>query len=289
MPVTITARALPSGPWDPAGRSLHRLVDAYGCTLDVLPSSGTAFPHRHSGYELLIVHERPVLLRIGDWFDVLRPGDALLFPAGSLHASRPLLGSYLRTLIHFLPDFAGRHELLERPYAEPQRFHLRPAQSAPIGLATERLRTTALTEGERRRALIHLLDALATAQPVRDESLHPAVRDALACLRVNPDERLTLKALARACCVSEGYLCQLFRSAFGCPPQRLRQFIAIDRVCRQLPTGEQNVAELAAAAGFATRRGLQRAFLRVTGRTIEAYQGELRSRLATGGLTQPTA
>lgn len=270
---------------DPVGLMLHRHVLHTGIAVDVVRSLGTRTPHRHKCLEIVFVHAGTTIWSVGGLLHVLVPGDVVVFNAESIHSSRPLHGQYVRTGIHFLPDLVPPNLLNRLPGSHdppwvvsvPARdarlvyrklYHLRRlSQDAPRDKKTQRLLTSVL----------NVLSGQALAQG-RGESLdRELLRSVVRYMAENLASEESLKELAQRFYVSEGHLCHLFRKEFGCSPKRLWQIMKIEQVCASPDIATCSVDELARRTGFATRRGFERAFLRVKGSTVSEYRALLAS------------
>ena len=120
-------------------------------------------------------------------------------------------------------------------------------------------------------AILQELIRLSQEGPREDETTR-LVREIVSYMMNNLHRDESLKDLARRFYISEGHLCHLFRTRFGCSPKRLWQFMKIERICSSLGLIHHNVDSLAQQFGFQTRRGFERAFRRVTGMPVSAYR-----------------
>lgn len=272
-------------PLDPPGRELHKAVHLRGYTVDTVCSPGTKRPHAHASLEMMFVHSGASLWRVGAWRRVLVPGDVLVFDARSVHASRPVGGHYVRTTLHFTASFADRSIADKLPLNErvPWFVSLSGPAMRRITAALRALRQRFESQMERRAREPLLADIVgevydAFALP-KQPALHPVVREVIEYMTEHPERSESLSELASRFYVSEGHLCHLFRTHFGCSPLRLWQLIKIEGVCYSLLFNDKPVTELAQEVGFASRRGFQRAFRRVTGMTVETYRSGLAGEL----------
>ena len=266
---------------DPSGRTLHKLVDRTGYTVDIVASPGTGMPHRHQGVELVFVHGGLAVWWVGDVFHVLFPGDALVFEAGEYHASRPVHGSYLRTTIHVIPDAFDLSALYRLALdGKPARRVQLSEEAAPrvfrsICSLKERMSGNK-GDSQARSDIARIVTEVgeAAARP-SDRPVHPVLQEALQYMIEHVESEETVEELAARLYVSKGHLHHLFRASLGCSPVQMWHVTKMERTCRSLLAGGRSVAELAAEAGFATRRGFQRAFKRVTGVSVETYKRRL--------------
>lgn len=268
-------------PLDPPGRELHKSVHVRGYTVDTVRSPGTRLPHSHASLEMVFVHSGASVCRVGAWRKVLVPGDVLVFDARAVHASRPVGGHYVRTTLHFTAECADRSlaEKLPLNEREPWFVSLSGPASRKVRTSLRALRRCfegAEESGAHEPLLAEIVGEVYDAFSLpKQPALHPVVREVLAYITEHPQQNESLSELAARFYVSEGHLCHLFRSHFGCSPLRLRQLLNIEGVCYSLVFNDRPVTELAHEAGFASRRGFQRAFRRVTGMTVETYRSGL--------------
>lgn len=264
---------------DPAPGFHHQRVEKAGFTVDIVMSPGTRLPHRHAGIEVVVVHRGVSVWWIGDWLGVLMPGDALLFDASNYHGSRPIAGSYVRTTIHWMPDaIDGR--LFDRIKGEldaPWRISLPDQAVASLFDASCRLRACQLTGSrgmgrERLQEVIGCLVEAGSAPSPASGIEHPVLRDVLQFMIERPDSEAQLSEVARSVFVSEGHLHHLFQKHLGASPGKVWRTIKVERACAEIIRRDRSVGDLARLAGFSSRRGIQRAFKRVTGTTVEDFR-----------------
>lgn len=272
-------------PLDPPGRELHKSVHLRGYTVDTVCSPGTKRPHAHASLEMMFVHSGASVWRVGTWRRVLVPGDVLVFDARAVHASRPVGGQYVRTTLHFMAGSADRSVAEKLPLNErvPWFVSLSGPAIRRVTAALRALRQRFEAPARSRSEGSLLADIVgevydAFALP-KQPALHPVVREVIEYMTDHPERSESLSELAARFFVSEGHLCHLFRSHFGCSPLRLWQLIKIEGVCYSLLFKDKPVTELAQEVGFASRRGFQRAFRRVTGMTVETYRSGLAQEL----------
>ncbi len=266
---------------DPSGRILHKQVHETGYTVDIVSSPGTRMPHRHRGLELVFVHGGLAVWWVGDEFQILVPGDVLVFEAEEYHSSRPVNGSYLRTTIHVIPDafdLAAAYRITLNGKVA-QRVRLPEAAAPRVFRSICSLRESKGRAGERARVqsdIARIVSEIeeAAARP-RESALHPVLQETLQYMIDRVDSEETIEDLALRFYVSKGHLHHLFRTYLGCSPVQMWQVIKMERTCHRLLGGERSVAELASDTGFATRRGFQRAFKKVIGVSVETYKQRL--------------
>jgi len=83
---------------------------------------------------------------------------------------------------------------------------------------------------------------------------------------------LTLAEVADVCGLSRGHFAKAFRLSSGTTPHRWRQQCRIDQAKRMLVQGEQTLAEIALACGFADQSHFTRVFSRMVGETPAGWR-----------------
>lgn len=266
---------------DPVGLSLHKQVETTGYTVDIVSSPGTHIPHRHPGIELVFVHSGAAVWWVGEWLRVLVPGDLLVFDARVLHGSRPVEGNYIRTTIHCLPQAIDPQltRLLATIPSLPWRIVLPEDKIPGIFDAICCLRHCQRVGGGTGEVSSWIATILKEVSAIgaqeAEPGLHPVVDDVIHYMIEHTVSDETIEELARRFYVSEGHLHYLFQTHFGSSPAKVWRAIKIERMCWELLKSERSVDELAASSGFASRRGFQRAFKRVTGMTVESYRARI--------------
>ena len=86
------------------------------------------------------------------------------------------------------------------------------------------------------------------------------------------DQPFDLEALAAVACLSRFHFVRQFRALTGFPPQRFRLKLRLQRAAWALIATGDNLADIAAAAGFAGTDGFGRAFHRAYGITPTAFR-----------------
>lgn len=85
-------------------------------------------------------------------------------------------------------------------------------------------------------------------------------------------EHLTLTDIAHAVGVHPVHLGQTFRTYYHCTPGEYIRRLRIEFVCRELPTSDITLTDVALAAGFSDQSHLTRTFKRHTGMTPAQYR-----------------
>lgn len=263
---------------DTRRRTFRREIYRCGFTVDILRSRGTLTRDRHPCIEMILVHSGTVVLSVGKWIEVLVPGDVVVFDGNMVHGVRPVQKGYVRTLMHIWPELVGSSLRPSLPTGRqaPWKVSLRePAfhwvfqvscllrsylNGYPVAKHSGELLTGLL--GEIRNELLGSGRA----------SAHPVIGNVVDFMKQSPNQTGRVGDLPQRFFTSQGHLCRLFQAHFGCSPQYLWQLITIERLCSALPWTFQSVTEVGGNAGFASRSGFQRAFRRVTGMSVSAYQ-----------------
>lgn len=264
---------------DPVGQKLHQRVRQCGIAMDTVRSSGTRTPHQHTCLEIVLVHSGTTVWSVQGHSHIMVPGDILVFNAQSLHSSRPVHGQYLRTGIHFLPELvpASLLQQLPGPTDAPWRVSLPPASADNVLALFQRLRmlTGTVPANKRSQQLLGTILGELTRlffAPIQSDPGDILLRKIAGYMIDNRHQEESSTSLAQRFYVSEGHLFHLFRTRFGCSPKRLWQFIKIESICASQQLIHSNVDQLAQLAGFQTRRGFERAFLRVKGMPVSGYR-----------------
>ena len=160
---------------------------------------------------------------------------------------------------------------------------LEPALTFPDPLLAQLLRSLVEEIGENRVDRL-LADSLITAiamrvahrfrsSPERQPDL-PSQRmcRVLEYIEANLDAELTLAELAAIACLSPCHFSRSFKKAVGVGPQRHTVQRRIERAKALLRRGEANLANVAAATGFADQSHFTAAFRRETGTTPGCFR-----------------
>ena len=253
-------------------------MEPTGCAVDTYLSSGTTPPrHRHDSYELFILYSGAAVLSTQHGREVLTPGDAALFYGGTLHGARSVTGMYRRTAIHFVSDRLSTAISDQLPAAgEGLRAFSLPAETLEkllrdakglraLSDAGDAKRTTMMLE----KIFRSIEDDMSSRRPRRH--LPPILQAVVQYMVQHPKQTRSTGEIASKFYISEGHLYRLFQQYLRCTPQKLWLYLKIESACDMLLTGK-SIDEAAKGAGFATRRGFERAFLRITGLSPASYR-----------------
>lgn len=251
---------------DPVATDLSVHLPSYGCAVDVIRSTGMK-RHTHPSWEMTWVHSGAVVLSIDDWCEILTPGDLVLFDGSAMHGFCPVGSSYTRTAVHFAYQLAPTIET-----------HLSPRVPLTMSVTGENACHIVGDVVQLREALAHakpdtpvtvdmakLLLQLRKAPNSPPRALLPTlVGDVLDFMIQHPELSVSLSDLSDRFHVSRGHLCRLFKENLGYSPQNIWLRVRIQHSCNLL-LNQASIASASKATGFATRRGFERAFRRVTG------------------------
>jgi AraC family transcriptional regulator len=99
-------------------------------------------------------------------------------------------------------------------------------------------------------------------------------------VEANIDRSIHIRDLASRAGLSPHHFARAFRTSTGATPRAFIERRRIERARALIDTTDQPLAEIAAAAGFATQSHFTTAFRRATGFTPAAYRRGRRSRIA---------
>jgi AraC-like DNA-binding protein len=258
---------------DTTPTDLSVCLPSYGCAVDVIRSRGMQ-RHRHPAWEMAWVHSGAVVVSIGDSYEVLTPGDLVVFDGTVIHGFCPIGASYTRTSVHFVPQLVPTPESSLSPRT-PLAMSVTNGTAREVIESLLQLRAafetgaagTSLTEGIAK--LLLELGRVATSPP--RALLPPLVAEVLEFMIRHPERSVSLGDLSNQFHVSRGHLCRLFQEGLGHSPQSIWLRVKIQHGCHLL-LNQVSISSASAATGFATRRGFERAFRRVTGLSPGEYK-----------------
>lgn len=264
--------------------SIDDRLDRFGFCVDTNVSVGT-YPgsHRHRGVEVLLVHMGDVVAASGGWKATVRSGQALIWDGSRLHSIRPVEKSYVRTAIHFLPELVApgsAARFVEGLLAGGGLvLTLDGPSSRRIFWASQELRRMYESEAAPTETLRYLLGlVLSDLERLSGEAVEEAgavsITNVMYYMSTHLDRNDTLEELAARFYVSERQLYRLFEEHLGCSPKRYWLGLKMEKACELLHTS-MSVSEIAAAVGFASVSGFERAFRRVMGLSVFDYRAGL--------------
>ena len=130
-------------------------------------------------------------------------------------------------------------------------------------------------------AQAHIVNAYGDSRPVRFNKRGGLAagqeRRAKELMSASIDQSLTLAELARECSLSVSHFTRAFRSSTGMPPHKWLTQQRIDSAKALLLAGDQPIADIAQACGFAEQSSFTRAFTREVGATPAAWRRAMRA------------
>lgn len=265
--------------------SIDDRLDRFGFCVDTNVSVGThPSSHRHQGVEILLVHLGDVVATANGWRGTVRAGQALIWSGRQPHSIRPVEKSFVRTAIHFLPDHVapgGAARFIESLLEAGGGLVLTMdgPSSRRIFWASQELRRMYEGEAVPAETLRYLL-GLILSDLERLSGKTPGEKDPVSITNVmyymgtHLDRNDTLEALAARFYISERQLYRLFEEHLNCSPKRYWLGLKMEKACELLHTS-MSVAEIAAAVGFASVSGFERAFRREVGMSVPDYRAGL--------------
>lgn len=233
-----------------------------------------AFPtHLHPEYVVGTVEAGAEELSVGGVGHVVARGDVLRLHPGEPHANRCIGDATLRYRVFYLPVESIAPYLRD---GRPLAFSSPVARDAQLAAQVTATHELLCDDGsgplEQQSALLALIDAL-----TRDGAVAPPVAGSAAAIaraREHIDhhfaEGFSLAALAAVAGLSVFHLAHSFRAATGFSPlayRNQRRVIAARRLLRE--GGE--IADVAAAVGYADQSHLTRHFQRIVGASPGRY------------------
>lgn len=126
----------------------------------------------------------------------------------------------------------------------------------------------------------YVLGAMDTANPPGPDLPEPvaaALRHLQARLEADPRAAVTLPDLAEAACVSEGYLCRVFKTSIGHTPAETVRRTRLDRAAAMLARSNEPVKRVAEATGFASPYHFSRRFREAFGASPTEFRKQVRA------------
>ncbi len=261
------------------GPTRLRSVRTAGFTLtEGIHAGGSHLPwHYHEGPTLCFVLRGVFVETSGGERLICAPGTLKVMPAGERHCDDFDRGDTRGLLVETEPErvpFILSHApvLDERmafhgglPAALARRVYQEFRQGDDASpLAVEGL-------------LLELLAAISRGRAERVPAIPaPWLDETRDRLHADLTARLSLAELAAAAGVHPVTLARAFRRTFGCTVGEYLRRLRIERAADQLATGDQPLAEIALAAGFADQSHFSNVFRRRVGMSPSAYRRELR-------------
>ncbi|HHW10912.1 MAG TPA: AraC family transcriptional regulator [Firmicutes bacterium] len=237
---------------------------------------GTIHEHCHQGIELLFVQRGLVEVSMNGSVFYLTPGQLVLHPGHIPHSSRALSGRFQRFTLYVHPEVAAhpatRRFLKEIHAAEkPMVLAPPPSLSAPVFRQITQLNSDTLAK----TIVADILDRIAqndflAGTPIIDENLRLIIQ-VLSYMHHHSHSNENLNEIAARFYISASRLRSIFSQCIGYSPRQCRLELQIQKACALLAR-QVEIDAVASAAGFETRRGLERAFLRLLGLSPAKYR-----------------
>jgi len=254
-------------------------------------------PHTTPVDKLYVPHTGRAEVTVDQHVYALRPGQALLIPAGCVHAGRVASRQPMRkTYCHFLTTTAEHVPALR-------------LMNAPrcVGRATARrvieLTDQLLDEWSGRNAvrslvaqslLLQIIVAFARASaghrvapvgqvsptPATDDARYDALRRVIDHIHQRHDQPLTLDRLADVAGWTPAHLTRTFRQLVGLPAMKYVERVRVRRACELLSATTDPVYAVAERVGYRDHAYFSRAFTRCAGVSPSAYRARHRLDLA---------
>ena len=244
--------------------------------------------HCHSCYELYYVHSGECRVLIDERFSDLRAGDFILIPPMTLHYTRYLHDSCLRSVILFRREDVPEDVLScmpgrERFFSEAGIFQV-PESAKPdmeqiiARLAAEDTNRDPLSPFLR-RSLLHILllncarecvFLPGTATDIRTNDLQ--VLEAARYIGENYMHPITTDDVAAAVGFSPNYLTRRFRLSAGIGLHEYIVFIRLHHAAQELVTTADSITDIALRCGFSDSNYFKDSFKKKYGITPRAYR-----------------
>ncbi|HEY0258146.1 MAG TPA: helix-turn-helix domain-containing protein [Candidatus Methylacidiphilales bacterium] len=227
-------------------------------------STGPIFARRPAGLDewiLIYIEGGKSYFKSSDGEFSGEVGDAVLIRPGAPHeyGLDERIGYWKNTWTHFLPR-PDCLDWLQWPEFAPGMMHLHLEVSLREQVCAELHQMDAAAHGAGRRHEELAVNALERALLLCD-SQNPRhagnrqdarIRKGAHLLCLQPDERFTVKALARRCGLSRSRFAELFRKQMGASPLAFLESQRLRRARELLEHTAMNVTEISIQAGFAS-------------------------------------
>lgn len=232
--------------------------------------------HRLEAWQVCLAVTGGMHLLVDGRDEALPGGQWLLLPPGTLLASGSPPGRGLFYWIGVDPQAMAMLAASARSQMIDELQRLAGSRHAGVE-ATRRCADAIIALGpaagpwERAAAGLALVASLMTGSGSGDLGIAPA----LAAMRGDPQRDWSVAALARLCALRPSRFHARFRMAIGRTPHAALVELRLQAAAARLADGE-DLAAVAAAAGFASRRGFERAFRTQFGVAPGRWRGGMR-------------
>jgi AraC-like DNA-binding protein/quercetin dioxygenase-like cupin family protein len=263
----------------------------------VQPPRFEFFWHYHPEYELTLIVEGRGRRLVGDNHQHFEPGDLVLLGPDLPHtwvstdnAPEPMSavvvqfsGEFIRRFTE-LEELSGIHQLLARAGRGLSFGGNDAAGTAPVVEHLKRLPQQHSVEKIAGLLLIlqeltgmeHQTLVSARYQPPKGTDNERRINKVCQYVQQHAAEQLTIQQAAALIHLSPGAFCKFFKRITGTTFSDYVNDIRIARVCQQLMTTDQPIADIAFENGFETRTYFNRVFLKKTGVSPRQYREQKR-------------
>lgn len=269
----------------PRAVSIDDRLERFGSIIDTASSTGT-YPigHYHGGVEILLIHVGSIYAYTKFWSAHVQAGQALVLNGSQHHMVRPGDRLFERTAIHLLPHMAPSDttahfvettlgteggKVLNLGGAAAHRIYWAAQELQSLGEGNGRTTDTA------RHLLALILNELAHADLAAVHAgTELSIANVIYYMRHHLDRTETIEDLATRFFVSERHLYRMFEEELGCSPKQYWLRLRMERAAQLLRTTDASTGEIAAAVGFSSISGFERAFRRVMQRSTAEVRAQ---------------
>ncbi|MEO0965766.1 MAG: AraC family transcriptional regulator [Planctomycetota bacterium] len=223
----------------------------------------------------------------------IRPGTALLIPAGCVHAGRvTTTGPLRKTFCHFLTTTAEHVpalRLMQTPRCVSRQTGRRVAELTDAlldewsharnarSLQAQSILLQIIVTFARSPAG-HRIEPIGDAAPAAsaDDAQYDTIRDVIDHVQEHADQPLTLESLAAVAGWTPAHLTRTFRRLVGLPAMKYVERVRIRRACELLSATPDPVHAVATEVGYEDHAYFSRVFSRSTGVSPTAYRARHR-------------
>ncbi|WP_084103357.1 AraC family transcriptional regulator [Demequina sp. NBRC 110056] len=204
------------------------------------------------------------------------PGHAAVLPAGHPHAyaaddDEPWTLWWMHVVGRDLDEFLAAADLTIRSPVRAVRDIVHCAALVSEILRAVEREVTDAAQLAASGAAWHVMALLASGHSPRDRR-SAAIDAAAETIRLAPEQRLDIDALAARCHLSRSHFTALFRRQLGSSPLQFQTQLRMSRARELLDTTELPIARIAEAVGYGDAYYFSRQFRRVQGTTPTLYR-----------------
>lgn len=269
---------------NPGSHRMHRHPAAPWAALRVSVGTRDCYrPHSHLEYSVGIVDTGAADFSHPGGTQPVRAGSVVLIEPQVVHACNPVAGQPWSYRMLFV-DAAWLHTAVAQVWSQPQavpglRFASRcvddPAVRAQVHPLCQPLTRMADVQALAEALPRWLAGCMAPSAPQGILHVPEELQPALAVLEGDPEQRLSVQALAQVCDMSASRFVRRFQAVFGVTPGDYLRNQHLNGARRLLSQGS-TLADAALAMGFADQAHLQRSFKAHHAMTPGAYRSPRR-------------